>query len=124
MRAPHGRVPGGLDVRGRRSGGWAFVVNRLTGLALVAYLYVHLVVLSLLAVGPSAYDRFVDLVRSPLFLAFDVGLVAGLALHGLNGVRSALVGSGLVVARQRALLVAVAALGALIVLVAAVRLFA
>ena len=48
-----------LDPRGRRLGGWAFVVNRLSGLGLVAYLYLHLVVLSLLAGGPGGWDAFV-----------------------------------------------------------------
>ena len=59
----------------------------------------------------------------PLFLAFDVLLVLGLAFHGLNGLRVALVGSGLLVDRQRALLVAAGILVGLVTLVAAVRIF-
>ena len=109
-----------LDPRGRHLGTWAFVANRLTGLGLVAYLYLHLAVLSTLARGPEAWDGLVELFRRPPFLALDVLLVAGLAFHGLNGLRVALVGSGLLVDRHKALLVAAAILAGL-GLVAAVR---
>ena len=74
--------------------------------------------------GPEAWDGLVDLFRQPVFLAFDLLLVAGLAFHGLNGLRVALVGSGLLVDRHRALLVAAAILVGLVVVVAAVRILA
>ena len=112
-----------LDPRGRRLGTWAFVANRLTGLGLVAYLYLHLVILSTLLRGPAAWDSLVELFRNPVFMAFDVLLVAGLAFHGFNGLRVALVGSGLLVDRHKALLVAAGILLALVSLVAAVRIF-
>jgi succinate dehydrogenase cytochrome b subunit len=113
-----------LDPRGRHLGTWAFALNRLTGLGLVAYLYLHLVVLSTLLRGPEAWDGLVALFRRPVFLAFDLLLVAGLALHGLNGLRVALVGSGLLVDRHKVLLAAALILVGLVTLVAAVRIFA
>ncbi len=113
-----------LDPRGRHLGTWAFALNRLTGLGLVAYLYLHLVVLSTLLRGPEAWDGLVALFRRPVFLAFDLLLVAGLALHGLNGLRVALVGSGLLVDRHKALLAAALILVGLATLLAAVRTFA
>jgi succinate dehydrogenase / fumarate reductase cytochrome b subunit len=94
---------GGVDVR---LGGLAFIVNRLTGLGLVAYLYLHLVVLSMLVRGPDAWDDFVDIALSPPFLALDVVLLAGMLIHAFNGIRVVLVGLGLVVRRQEALLIA------------------
>ena len=112
-----------LDPRGRHLGTWALVLNRLTGLGLVVYLYLHLAILGTLLRGPAAWDGLVALFRRPLFLAFDVLLVAGLAFHGFNGLRLALVGSGLLVDRQRALLAAAGILAALVTLVAAVRVF-
>jgi succinate dehydrogenase / fumarate reductase cytochrome b subunit len=74
--------------------------------------------------GPEAWDGLVELFRRPLFLAFDVLLVLGLAFHGVNGLRVALVGSGLLVDRHKALLVAALLLVGLVGLVAAVRTFA
>ena len=79
-----------IDIRGRRTGMWAFALNRLTGIGLVVYLYLHFVMLSQLLQGPAAWDAFVALARSPLVLVFDVVLFAGLVIHGLNGFRVAL----------------------------------
>ena len=117
------RVSRWLDPRGRHLGTWAFVANRLTGLGLVAYLYLHLIVLSTLLRGPEAWDGLVALFRQPLFLALDVLLVLGLAYHGLNGLRVALVGSGLLVDRHKALVAAAGILAGLVTLVAAIRIF-
>ena len=54
-----------FDVRRRRLGMWAYAINRITGIGLVVYLYLHLAVLSLLSRGPTAWDSFVSMARSP-----------------------------------------------------------
>ena len=74
-----------FDVRRRRVGSWAFALNRLTGLGLTIYLFLHLGVLSLLLQGEDGWNRFITLARSPLFLTFDVILIFGILFHGLNG---------------------------------------
>ncbi len=92
-----------IDIRGRRTGMWAFALNRLTGIGLVIYLYLHFVMLSQLLQGRAAWDSFVALARSPLVLVFDVVLFAGLVIHGLNGFRVALNGFGIGVRQQKAI---------------------
>ncbi len=106
-----------FDVRRRKLGMWAYALNRITGIGLVVYLYLHLAVLSLLLRGPHSWDSFVSLVRAPYFLALDVILLAGILIHGLNGLRVTLTGFDVGVKVQKALfgvlmLVAVVALGA------------
>ena len=90
-----------LDPRGRRLGGWAFILNRLSGLVLTAYLLLHLTLLSTLAWSPAAYDWFIKLMSSRLVLLFDLALAAVLIYHGLNGIRLTLVGLGVGVARHK-----------------------
>jgi succinate dehydrogenase / fumarate reductase cytochrome b subunit len=107
---------GWLDPRGRALGGRAFALHRVTGLALVVYLYVHLGVLSMLIVGDSAWRDFLSIVSAKGFLAFDVVLLTGLVFHALNGIRVALVGSGFAVNHQRALLWVAIAVGTPMVL--------
>jgi succinate dehydrogenase / fumarate reductase cytochrome b subunit len=125
VRAPEaGRGARWYDPRGRHLGAWAFTISRVSALGLVLYLYLHLVVLSTLLRGPEAWDGLVELFKRPWFLALDVVLVVGLLLHGLSGLHAALVGSGLVVGRQRALYLALMIIGALVALVAAVRILA
>ena len=106
-----------FDVRQRKPGMWAYALNRITGIGLVVYLYLHLGVLSLLSRGPASWDSFVSLARSPSFLTLDVILLAGILLHGLNGLRIALTGLDIGVKQQKVLfsalmLVAVVALSA------------
>lgn len=116
-------VAGWFDPRDRRMGGLAFALNRITGLGLVLYLYLHLVVLSLLARGPDAWDQFVDIALSPPFLALDVFLLTGMLIHGLNGIRVGLIGFGLVASRQKAMFIALMAMAALVALIGALRIF-
>src|SRR4029077_5030825 len=84
---------GWFDPRGRALGGFAFAVNRITGLGLVFYLYLHLTVLSLLLRGEHAWSEFLRIATSWSFLSLDVLLLFGLLYHGLNGIRVALVGT-------------------------------
>jgi succinate dehydrogenase / fumarate reductase cytochrome b subunit len=122
--APRRRgVLGWFDPRHRRLGGWAFALNRLAGLGVLLYLYLHLVILSQLARGPEAWDAFVAIATSPVVLAFDVVLMAGLLVHGLNGIRVTLVGFGLVVSRQKAMWIALMVIAAIVLLAGAARIF-
>jgi succinate dehydrogenase / fumarate reductase cytochrome b subunit len=120
-KGPGPAASGWLDPRGRALGGRAFALHRLTGLALVVYLYVHLGVLSMLLIGASAWSDFLSVVSAKSFLAFDVVLLLGLVFHALNGIRVALVGSGFAVKRQRALFWAAIAVGTPIVVYGAIH---
>ncbi len=108
-----------FDVRRGRLGSWAFALNRLTGLGLTLYLFIHLAVLSQLAGGPERWDAFIRLARSPFFLSLDVLLIAGLLFHGLNGIRVALVGMGVGARYHRTLFWGLMAIGAILLIVSA-----
>jgi succinate dehydrogenase / fumarate reductase cytochrome b subunit len=83
----------------------------------------HLMILSLLVQGPSAWDTFVDIALSPPVLVFDVVLLVGMLIHGLNGIRVGLVGLGLVASRQKALFIAAMVIAAFVTFVGALRIF-
>lgn len=108
-----------FDVRRDSLGSWAFALNRLTGLGLTLYLFIHLGVLYLLTQGESRWDTFVEVVRSPLFLALDVILIFGILFHGLNGMRVALVGLGVGARKHRTLFYVLSAIGLLLLLISA-----
>jgi succinate dehydrogenase / fumarate reductase, cytochrome b subunit len=112
LRKGVGPSPSGwFDPRGRAIGSWAFAVNRITGLGLLFYLYLHLGVLSMLLIGESAWNDFLELATKTVFLGLDVLLLFGLLFHGLNGIRVALVGTGLVPNRHKALFWAFTVIG-------------
>lgn len=103
---------------------WAFVANRVSALILVGYLYLHLVVLSMLLRGSASWDQFLAIAGTRAFVAVDVVLFAAVVWHAANGVRLALVGTGIAVRRQRALLVGVVVVTVLVTATAAVLLLA
>lgn len=72
-----------------------FSINRLTALILTGYLFLHLVVLSLLLQGPSSWNQFISLAHSPAFVLLEIGLIFVVLYHGLNGIRVIIVGTGL-----------------------------
>lgn len=112
-----------FNVRGHKIGSWAFALNRITGIGLALYLIIHLVVLSTLLQGEAAWDDFIKMAKSPPFLVLDVILITGLVFHGLNGVRVALVGTGIAAEKQRSLFWALMAIGVVVTVVAAVLVF-
>ena len=111
------------DVRWRGLGMWAYALNRLTGIGLVFYLYLHLATLGLLAGGPESWDPFVTLARSPAFLALDVILLAGLLIHGFNGLRVTLNGFGVGVQAQKAMFVGLMLIAAVALVVSTLKIF-
>ena len=118
------RVVGWLDPRGRGLGMWALAVHRITGIGLVAYLLLHLLVLSILAQGQAGWDSFVALARTPVFLALDVVLIAGILIHGLNGVRLTFLGTGYGLRRQKPAFVGLVIVAAIVLAVASFRICA
>lgn len=120
------KLPGPVawfDVRNRSTGHLAFSMNRITGLGIVFYLYLHLAVLSMLLGGEDSWNDFLEIATTPLFLGLDVLLVFGLLVHGLNGTRLALVGSGFVTSHQKALFWSLMAFGAILLVYTALHVF-
>lgn len=108
---------------GRETGGWAFILNRVTALGLTFYLYLHLVVLSQLAVGPAAYDSFVELMHNPYIIVGELLVVAAGIIHGINGIRILLTTFGVGVTRQKQLFYGFMAIAVIAILVFGFRMF-
>lgn len=102
---------------------WGFVLNRVAGLGLVVYLILHLVVLSTLLGGEEGWNTFVRIAKHPAVLTLDVVLIAGILGHGLNGLRVALVGSGLLVRWQRQLFVILMIIAVILLVIGGVLVF-
>lgn len=66
---------------------WAFLLHRLSGLALALFLPVHLYVLGLAIGAGDSLDGFLAWSEAPSVKAAEAGLVALLALHMAGGLR-------------------------------------
>ena len=108
---------------GRKITGWGFSLNRLTALGLTLYLYLHLIILSSLARGPEAYEGFLKLIHSPIYIFGELLVVAAGIIHGFNGIRIVLTSFGIAVPPQKPLFIVLMILAGLASLFFAIRMF-
>lgn len=108
---------------GRETGGWAFILNRITALGLTFYLYLHLIVLGQLAKGPEGYDGFVALMHNPFAIIGELLVVAAGILHGLNGIRIILTTFGVGVIHQKLLFYILMVIALAAILIFGIRMF-
>lgn len=106
------------------SGMLAQVMQRITGLLLLVYLFLHVRTIYALKEGPAAFDHAVATFRGPLFKLLEIGLLGIVILHALNGVRITLIDLGAGQSRQRQLFwIGTIGAGAVIFLAGAIPLF-
>lgn len=68
-------------------GTWAWFLHRITGVILVLYLFMHFLVLSSSIGGEGSFNAWLSKVQNPVFHLLEIGLVAVVAFHLLNGLR-------------------------------------
>jgi fumarate reductase subunit D len=66
---------------------WAFLIHRLSGLALALFLPLHFLVLGQALAGESALDVFLAWTQRPLVKVSEIVLVFLLAVHLTGGLR-------------------------------------
>ena len=103
------------------TGGIAWLLHRLSGIALTFYLVLHIWVIHSLGRGPERFDATMEFLGSPLFRVFEVGLLGTIVYHALNGIRVVIVdfGSGALY-HKRLFWILVVGLGGLITMAGAV----
>lgn len=65
----------------------AWLLHRLSGLALIAYLCMHIVVIHNLAYGPENFNAVMEILGSPFFKVLEIGLFGVILYHAFNGLR-------------------------------------
>ncbi|MCS6966454.1 MAG: succinate dehydrogenase, cytochrome b556 subunit [Candidatus Kapabacteria bacterium] len=102
----------------------AWVLHRITGLALLGYLFVHIWALRTLVKGSAAFEAEMQLFTTPFFKVAEWLLFAVVLFHALNGIRIALVDFSTQGAyRQRLLLHLVYGIGVAMMLLMGVLIF-
>jgi succinate dehydrogenase / fumarate reductase cytochrome b subunit len=90
-----------FDFRRRKTGSYAFILNRVTAIGLTLYLILHLVMLGNLAIGAEAYDNFIAFAHNPIIKIGEMLVIVAGCIHGLNGIRIALTSFGIGVRFQK-----------------------
>jgi succinate dehydrogenase / fumarate reductase cytochrome b subunit len=68
-------------------GQWSWAAHRITGVFVIAFLFGHIVDTFAVGFGPELYDETISLYQQWWFKPFEVGLIAAVLFHALNGLR-------------------------------------
>jgi succinate dehydrogenase / fumarate reductase cytochrome b subunit len=71
----------------RSTGFISFLFRRISGVALVVYLFLHIWVIGSINAGPAVFDTRLALVQTPLFKLMEVALLAAVIYHAFDGIR-------------------------------------
>jgi len=82
--------PAGTLYRGK-VGMWSWVLHRITGVAIFFFLLVHVLDTALVRVSAEAYNAVIATYKTPLIGVAELGLVAAILYHALNGIRVILI---------------------------------
>src|SRR5215211_669550 len=89
-RATKKRSDYGSVYRGHE-GQWSWLFHRVTGVAVILFLFAHIVDTAVIGWGPEAYDRVASVYHNPVVRALELGLVAAVLFHSFNGVKIMLI---------------------------------
>jgi len=97
--------PNRLGIWGWLGGGrwgaerYLYTLHRLTGLGLLAYFLLHIVVTSSRALGTTAWQQAMGAVTGPLFKLGEYLVFVAFAFHAVNGIRLGIIELGFGVGR-------------------------
>ncbi|MGV0634222.1 succinate dehydrogenase, cytochrome b556 subunit [Mycolicibacillus trivialis] len=72
-------------------GMWSWVLHRITGATIFFFLFVHVLDTAVVRISPEIYNQVIETYKTPLVGLMELGLVAAVLYHGLNGVRVILI---------------------------------
>jgi succinate dehydrogenase / fumarate reductase, cytochrome b subunit len=72
-------------------GMWSWVLHRITGATIFFFLLVHVLDTAMVRVSPQTYNEIIDTYKTPIVGLMEMGLVAAVLYHALNGLRVILI---------------------------------
>lgn len=100
----------------KTTGFFSFVLRRVSGMALVLYLLLHIWVIGSALSGPEAFDTRLNVVQTPVFKVLEIALLAAVVYHAFDGVRLLLVNWFKITDKRKNMFYAVFVVSALMVI--------
>jgi succinate dehydrogenase / fumarate reductase cytochrome b subunit len=72
-------------------GQWSWLAHRITGVGIILFLFAHVVDTAVIGWGPNAYNRVLSAYENPYVRMLELGLVAMVIYHSLNGIKILLI---------------------------------
>jgi succinate dehydrogenase / fumarate reductase cytochrome b subunit len=67
------------------------MLHRITGVAVILFLFAHVVDTAVIGWGPEAYDRVTEAYKNPAVHVLELGLVLAVLYHSVNGTKITLI---------------------------------
>ena len=97
-------------------GMWAWLLQRISGLAMVLFIFLHIwEISSVYRGGASGFDAVMQSLRTPAFIAGEWALFFAVVYHGINGIRLVLFDLGIGVRAHKTLFWVVLAISAILI---------
>jgi succinate dehydrogenase / fumarate reductase cytochrome b subunit len=74
-----------------QSGMWSWLFHRITGVAILLFLLIHIVDITMLGFGPTVYNNALTVFATPIVRFFSLALIASVLYHSFNGIRITLI---------------------------------
>jgi succinate dehydrogenase / fumarate reductase cytochrome b subunit len=68
-------------------GQWSWMLHRITGVAVILFLFAHVVDTAVIGWGPEAYNRVTAAYKNPAVHVLELGLVLAVLYHSINGMK-------------------------------------
>ena len=68
-------------------GQWSWLLHRITGVAVILFLFAHVIDTAVVGWGPEAYNRVIGVYHNWVVKLLELGLVAAVLYHAINGVK-------------------------------------
>jgi succinate dehydrogenase / fumarate reductase cytochrome b subunit len=72
-------------------GQWSWLFHRITGVAVILFLFAHIIDTAVIGWGPEAYNRVTSAYKNPLVHVLELGLVLAVLFHSINGIKITLI---------------------------------
>ena len=72
-------------------GQWSWLFHRVTGVAIILFLFAHVVDTAVIGWGPEAYNKVIAAYENPYVRLLELGLVAAVMFHSINGIKITLI---------------------------------
>ena len=68
-------------------GQWSWFAHRATGVAVILFLFVHILDTAMVGWGPEVYEKVESVYKNWFVRILELGLVAAVLYHGINGMK-------------------------------------
>jgi succinate dehydrogenase cytochrome b subunit len=72
-------------------GQWSWLFHRITGVAIILFLFAHVVDTAVIGWGPEAYNKVTSAYKNPVVHLLELGLVLAVLFHSINGIKITLI---------------------------------